>query len=102
MRSSEHTEVRAEVESLKSEGRQHDDYFASRVSGIEKEVKRQETDGLAMYGMLEVTDPRVAPLQRVLAIWGLTGDDIGVLSNHGTTLLHRTFSALQNLMLDDR
>ena len=81
----EHTELRAEVESLKSEGRQHDDYFASRVSDIEKEAKRQETDALAMYGMLEGTDPRIAPLRRALAIWGLTADDIGVLSIHGTS-----------------
>ena len=33
----EHAELWAEVESLKSDGRQHDDYFASRVSDIEKE-----------------------------------------------------------------
>jgi fatty acid synthase subunit alpha len=50
----EHTKVRAEVESLK----QHEDYFASRVSGIEKEVKCQETDGLAMYACWKSLIPR--------------------------------------------
>ncbi|KAF6759889.1 fatty acid synthetase alpha subunit [Ephemerocybe angulata] len=40
---------------------------------------------LAMYGMLEGTDPNIAPLRRALAVWGLTADDIGVLSIHGTS-----------------
>jgi len=35
--------------------------------------------------MLEGSDPRVAPLRRALAVWGLTADDIGVLSIHGTS-----------------
>jgi hypothetical protein len=39
-------------------------------------------DGLAMYSTLEVADPWVAPQRRALAIWGLTADDIGVLSIH--------------------
>jgi len=38
-----------------------------------------------MYGMLEGSDPTVAPLRRALAVWGLTADDIGVLSIHGTS-----------------
>ncbi len=38
-----------------------------------------------MYGMLEGTDPRVAPIRRALAVWGLTADDVGVLSIHGTS-----------------
>lgn len=38
-----------------------------------------------MYGMLEGSDPRIAPLRRALAVWGLTVDDIGVLSIHGTS-----------------
>jgi fatty acid synthase subunit beta len=37
------------------------------------------------YGMLEGYDPRIAPLRRALAVWGLTVDDIGVLSIHGTS-----------------
>jgi fatty acid synthase subunit beta len=73
------------MESLKSEGQQHGDYFAARVSDIEQEAKHQERDALAMYGMLEGTDPRIAPMRRALAVWGLTADDIGVLSIHGTS-----------------
>ncbi|KAF8121242.1 hypothetical protein K438DRAFT_1654229, partial [Mycena galopus ATCC 62051] len=37
-----------------------DEYFASRVANIEKEGAQQDKDALAMYGMLEGTDPRVA------------------------------------------
>jgi fatty acid synthase subunit alpha, fungi type len=81
----EHAELRAEVEVLKAEGQQHVDYFASRVSDIEQEAERQEKDALSMYGMLEGVDPRIAPLRRALAVWGLTADDIGVLSIHGTS-----------------
>ena len=33
----------------------------------------------------EGADPRIAPLRRALAVWGLTADDIGVLSIHGTS-----------------
>jgi fatty acid synthase subunit alpha, fungi type len=81
----EHRELRAEIETLRHQGQPHDDYFSSRVADIEKEANRQEKDALAMYGMLEGTDPRVAPLRRALAVWGLTADDIGVLSIHGTS-----------------
>jgi len=38
-----------------------------------------------MYGMLKGFDPRVSSLRRALAVWGLTADDIGVLSIHGTS-----------------
>ena len=62
-----------------------DDYFSSRVAEIEKEAVRQEKDALAMYVMLEGNDPHISPLRRALAIWGLTVDDIGVLSIHGTS-----------------
>ncbi|KAK7467566.1 fatty acid synthase alpha subunit Lsd1 [Stygiomarasmius scandens] len=38
-----------------------------------------------MYSMLEGNDPHVSPLRRALAVWGLSTDDIGVLSIHGTS-----------------
>lgn len=82
----ETAELREEVEARKSEGEAVDDeYFSSRVSDIELEATRQEKDALATYGMLEGTDARISPLRRALAVWGLTGDDIGVLSIHGTS-----------------
>lgn len=62
-----------------------DEYFASRVANIEKEAAQQDKDALSMYGMLEGSDPRVAPIRRALAVWGLNADDVGVLSIHGTS-----------------
>ncbi|TFK27788.1 fatty acid synthetase alpha subunit [Coprinopsis marcescibilis] len=61
------------------------DYIASRLAGLEEDAHRQEKSALALYGMLEGSDPHVAPLRRALAVWGLTADDIGVLSIHGTS-----------------
>jgi fatty acid synthase subunit alpha, fungi type len=54
----------------------------SLVADIEKEASCQEKDAITMYGMLEGTDARILPLRCALAIWALTGDDIGVLSIH--------------------
>lgn len=84
--SHEHSQLREEIELQKGQGEVIDDeYISSRISDIEKEAKRQEKDALAMYGMLEGADPRIAPLRRALAVWGLTADDVGVLSIHGTS-----------------
>ena len=62
-----------------------EEYIASRIADMEKEAKRQEKEAIAVYGMLEGSDPRIAPLRRALAVWGLEADDIGVLSIHGTS-----------------
>ncbi|RPD59601.1 fatty acid synthase [Lentinus tigrinus ALCF2SS1-6] len=82
----ERQQLQDEVEFRKSRGDAVDDeYLATRIADIEKEAARQEKDALATYGMLEGVDPRIAPLRRALAIWGLTADDLGVLSIHGTS-----------------
>ena len=84
--SHEHTQLQDEVEIRKSQGEEiPNDYVPSRVSDIEAEATRQEKDAMSTYGMLEGTDPRIAPLRRALAVWGLTADDIGILSIHGTS-----------------
>jgi fatty acid synthase subunit alpha, fungi type len=78
--------LRGEVQYRKEQGQSVDDeYFASRVADIEKEAARQEKDAQAVYGMLLGADERIAPLRRALAVWGLTINDIGVLSIHGTS-----------------
>ena len=59
--------------------------MSARLASLEVEAARQEKGALAMYGMLEDSDPQIAPLRRALAVWGLTADDIGVLSIHGTS-----------------
>ncbi|KAH8100945.1 fatty acid synthase [Cristinia sonorae] len=78
--------LRDEIEFRKSNGEHvDDDFFATRVADMEAEAARQEKEALATYGMLKGSDPRIAPLQRALAVWGLNADDIGVLSIHGTS-----------------
>ncbi|KAF8271214.1 fatty acid synthase [Lactarius quietus] len=86
----EQEQLKEEVEVRKSKGEAVEpDFFASRIADLEAEAYRQEKDVLATYGMLmqssEGADPRIAPLRRALAVWGLTADDIGVLSIHGTS-----------------
>jgi len=81
----EHSELCLVTDSLKREGKQYKEYFSLRVCDIENEAGCQEKDALAIYGMLEGTDPHVAPLRCASAVWGLTADDIGVLSIHGTS-----------------
>ena len=62
-----------------------DEFLRERVALIESEAVRQEKDALATFGMLSGQDDRVAPVRRALAVWGLTPDDIGVVSIHGTS-----------------
>jgi fatty acid synthase subunit alpha, fungi type len=81
----EHQVLREEVEWRKSEGEASDDYVSLRVADIEAEAARQEKDALATYGHLAGADDRIAPLRRALATWGLTADDVGILSIHGTS-----------------
>ncbi|KAF9485144.1 fatty acid synthetase alpha subunit [Pholiota conissans] len=84
--SHEQAELQEEIASRKQAGETVDEeYVSSRIVNLEKEAVRQEKDALAMYGMLEGSDPSIAPLRRALAVWGLTADDIGILSIHGTS-----------------
>ena len=82
----EHNQLQEEIEYRKAQGETVDEeYISSRIADLETEASRQEKDALLMYGMLAGSDPRIAPLRRALAVWGLTADDIGVLSIHGTS-----------------
>jgi fatty acid synthase subunit alpha len=82
----EETQLQEEIQYRKQQNETiEEEYIASRIADLEVEAKRQEKEALAVYGMLESFDPRVAPLRRALAVWGLTADDIGVLSIHGTS-----------------
>ncbi|RSH78623.1 3-oxoacyl-[acyl-carrier-protein] synthase [Apiotrichum porosum] len=79
-----------EIDLLKDElvalGRADDEaFFNQRVAFIETEAQRQEKDALATFGMLEGSDPNIAPLRRALAVWGLNADSVGVISCHGTS-----------------
>ncbi|KWU43709.1 hypothetical protein RHOSPDRAFT_19103 [Rhodotorula sp. JG-1b] len=77
--------LQMEIESRSDADKLPEDYVAERFASIEREAKRQESEALATYGMLAGQDPSIAPLRRALAVWGLTIDDVGVASFHGTS-----------------
>jgi len=81
----ENDQIRGELQVAKTQGEIDEEYITTRLADVEHEGTRQEKEALATYGMLEGSDPRIAPLRPALAVWGLTPDDLGVLSIHGTS-----------------
>ncbi|KAK0701702.1 hypothetical protein B0T26DRAFT_757695 [Lasiosphaeria miniovina] len=79
----------AEVEALKAEGRSQTEvaeYIADRARHVEKEAERQVKEVLRSFGNnFWKGDASIAPLRGALATWGLTIDDLGVASFHGTS-----------------
>ncbi|RAH64827.1 trifunctional fatty acid synthase subunit FAS2 [Aspergillus aculeatinus CBS 121060] len=81
--------LQEEVEAMKSQSSEpfdESDYLQERARHIEREAVRQEKDAQFSLGNnFWKQDPRIAPLRGALATWGLTVDDIGVASFHGTS-----------------
>ena len=80
--------LQEEVAAMKDAAEQFDEsaYLQERAAHIEREAKRQEKDALNSLGnTFWKQDPRIAPLRGALATWGLTIDDLGVASFHGTS-----------------
>ncbi|KAF7514933.1 hypothetical protein G7054_g14881 [Neopestalotiopsis clavispora] len=62
------------------------EYTADRIAHVEKEAIRQEKEALRSFGNnFWKQDTSIAPLRGALATWGLTVDDLGVASFHGTS-----------------
>jgi fatty acid synthase subunit alpha len=78
-----------EADALQAEGRSDseiNDYIADRANHVEKEAERQTKEVLRSFGNnFWKSDPSIAPLRGALATWGLTIDDLGVASFHGTS-----------------
>ncbi|KAF9215697.1 3-oxoacyl-[acyl-carrier-protein] synthase [Podila verticillata] len=85
----EYTELGHELEELKAAGEltvSEEEYLASETERIQKEAKRQHREALNLWGNeFYRQDPQIAPLRGALASFGLTIDDIGVGSFHGTS-----------------
>ncbi|KAE8377688.1 hypothetical protein BDV26DRAFT_292912 [Aspergillus bertholletiae] len=82
--------LQEEVEAMKaaqdSESFNVSEYMHERAQHIEREAVRQEKDAQFSLGNnFWKQDSRIAPLRGALATWGLTVDDIGVASFHGTS-----------------
>ncbi|KAJ3021482.1 3-oxoacyl-[acyl-carrier-protein] synthase [Thoreauomyces humboldtii] len=75
-----------EVEAIKQSGESVDDEFVNeRTAFIEKEGKRREKAALSTWNHdWWKNDSSIAPIRGALATFGLTIDDIGVSSFHGT------------------
>ncbi|KAF2761297.1 3-oxoacyl-synthase [Pseudovirgaria hyperparasitica] len=85
---SEFMYLQEEVAAMKTQGEKFDEseYMQERAGHIEREAKRQEKDALYSLGNnFWKQDERIAPLRGALATWGLTIDDLGVASFHGTS-----------------
>ncbi|KAK3112525.1 beta subunit of fatty acid synthetase [Teratosphaeriaceae sp. CCFEE 6253] len=64
------------------------EYLEERAAHIEREARRQDKEALnALGNTFWKQDSRIAPLRGALATWGLTVDDIGVASFHGTSTM---------------
>ncbi|KAI0191600.1 fatty acid synthase subunit alpha [Astrocystis sublimbata] len=77
-----------EVAAIQAQGQPFDEkvYTQERAVHIEKEAERQEKEALRSFGNnFWKQDATIAPLRGCLATWGLTIDDLGVASFHGTS-----------------
>lgn len=62
------------------------EFLRERAEEIRREAKRQTADAKKQWGnFFYRSDPRVAPLRGALATFGLTIDDLGAASFHGTS-----------------
>ena len=80
--------LQEELAAMKSQGGtfNESEYMQDRAQHIEREALRQEKDAMNSLGNnFWKQDPQIAPLRGALATWGLTIDDLGVASFHGTS-----------------
>lgn len=80
--------LQEELSAMKSQGDYFDEseYMQERAAHISRESTRQEKDAMNSLGnAFWKQDSRIAPLRGALATWGLTIDDLGVASFHGTS-----------------
>ncbi|KAJ3148374.1 3-oxoacyl-[acyl-carrier-protein] synthase [Geranomyces michiganensis] len=84
--SEQYEDLGDEVEQRKAAGDDVDeDFVKERTAFIEKEGKRREKAALSTWSHdWWKNDPSIAPIRGALATFGLTIDDIGVSSFHGT------------------
>ena len=81
--------LQEEVAAMKTQagfGFNEHEYMEERVAHIEKDARRQEKEAQFSLGNnFWKQDSTIAPLRGALATWGLTIDDLGVASFHGTS-----------------
>ncbi|RKP40379.1 thiolase-like protein, partial [Dimargaris cristalligena] len=86
---SEYAFLREELETHRNAGEltvSEEEFLTERTRHIDSEAQRQEKEALNLWGnFFYRQNPEIAPLRGALASFGLTIDDIGVASFHGTS-----------------
>ena len=80
--------LQEEIAAMKSQGTDFDetDYMQEQADHIAKDAQRQEKEAMNSFGnAFWKRNPQIAPLRGALATWGLTIDDLGIASFHGTS-----------------
>lgn len=81
----EHQELEAASLLIKDKSKIKD-FLSTGMESLMKETKRQESECLDTWGTgFYKNDPQISPLRGSLASWGLSIDDISVVSFHGTS-----------------
>mmetsp|Transcript_40375 Transcript_40375/g.65442 ORF Transcript_40375/g.65442 Transcript_40375/m.65442 type:complete len:728 (+) Transcript_40375:9792-11975(+) len=72
---------------LQEKGHEAADHFLnSRIKFVNREALRMEKSQLQLWGHdFYRNDPSIAPLRGALSVFGLTPDDVGLASMHGTS-----------------
>ncbi|KAI8987783.1 fatty acid synthase [Mycotypha africana] len=86
----EYEDLREELQELKDAGEIAEEnikaWLEERTELIHKQAKRQEKEALATFQhQFYQNDSSISPLRGALAVFGLTIDDVGVVSFHGTS-----------------
>ncbi|KAG8418627.1 putative PKS/NRPS-like protein biosynthetic cluster [Metarhizium acridum] len=88
MRELQISDLGEEIAHLKRQGCSFNEaeYLQDRMASIEQDAKRDRVEALKLYGNhFWIHDSRISPIRGALAVWGLTVDDIDVVSFHGTS-----------------
>ncbi|OMJ08649.1 Fatty acid synthase subunit alpha [Smittium culicis] len=65
-----------------------DEFIKERIEYIQREAKRQENEAMDLWGNeFFKHDHTISPIRGALSVYGLTVDDIGVASFHGTSTM---------------
>ena len=59
----ENDQIREDLRVARLQGEVDEEYFSTGLADVERESARQEKEALVTYGMLEGSDPRIAPLR---------------------------------------
>ena len=96
----ENDQIREDLQAARLRGEVDKEYFSTRLADVERESARQEKEALVTYGMLEGSDPRIAPLRRCLGSYAgrpwcsLDGTSTGANERNETHIWNDVFTQI--------